>query len=1213
MFKFLKNISLKIKMTIIATVAVIGFSVIILSNFSFFQETNTALKEIRETDLKLVQLATDLQVGLVDLNRLFEAVIAENDADTLDEAVEFATKQRKLIEAVEELRPALKSDVDDLLQSFDDYVNESRIFTNNSLNGTYSQSEMFAAAGLSLKKRQQFESKLRQFGIQINTGFESTMDSIRAHAEAVTKDQFVFGAMLVCLVLGAFFWLFVTINRAMKDVIGLSGEISKGNLAVDINLNKANSTEVKKLFDAMSIMRDRLREQNDESHLRSVRQDQMSAINNALRGELTVSQVLDATLKCLADLLNSLVGAVYLQQGDELVMSSTYAYTHRKGDRSRLQLGESLVGQAALERNIFVIRDLPADYAPVASGLGETLAREVMIVPLMMNNKVLAVMELMSLKGFSQDDVEFITRASEGMAIALNAAISRVKLAEALERSRQQSEALEQQQEELRATNEELEEQAATLRASEESLQQQQEELRVMNEELEERNRLLDRQKDEIEKNNAALEISRKDLEYKARELEMSGRYKTEFLSTMSHELRTPLNSILILSQGLMENKKANLLPKQVEHAKVINSSGRDLLMLINDILDLSKVEEGKLEIVAEATPLTDLSSKLHGQFDAQAENKHIGFKVSIDSALPEDVMVDEHRLSQILRNFISNSLKFTHEGQVDVEFRVPDRPVQTAFGELAPADAIEFRVKDTGIGIPADKLDLIFEAFQQVDGTISRKYGGTGLGLTISRKLAEIMQGSVLVTSEGENRGSCFSLFLPRVYKGETRPSSPAPAMKSVTSSQHNNVRPLLASSDAATSTTSSAPSDFVAAVVDKPVPATNTILVIEDDANFSGVLKNLAEEFGFTAFCAHSVKEAREYLAANKPGSIILDLGLPDVPGEVFLGELKGDAQTRDIPVHVISGRPDVSPSTIAGAQEFIAKPFGRDRLDQLFSDIGSELSSLAGNKVLIIEDDATQQELLKTSFEEKNIGCVLVDSGQAAIDMIKKETFGAIILDLELPDTNGFELVETLSQCTNGNVPIIIYTARDLDKRQDSQLRKYARRIVLKTDKSIARLLNETTLFLHWLQGSDPNMKPGGKEDPESVKINEVEGRKLLLVDDDIRNLYSLSAVLEETGFEIETAGTGIEAIDALNGDENFDLVLMDVMMPEMDGLEAMRHIRADSRFQQLPIIALTAKAMKDDRARCIEAGANDYLSKPVDTNKLKAIVKMWLGQA
>jgi len=436
---------------------------------------------------------------------------------------------------------------------------------------------------------------------------------------------------------------------------------------------------------------------------------------------------------------------------------------------------------------------------------------------------------------------------------------------------------------------------------------------------------------------------------------------------------------------------------------------------------------------------------------------------------------------------------------------------------------------------------------------------------------------------------------------------------MKSVTSSQHNNVRPLLASSDAATSTTSSAPSDFVAAVVDKPVPATNTILVIEDDANFSGVLKNLAEEFGFTAFCAHSVKEAREYLAANKPGSIILDLGLPDVPGEVFLGELKGDAQTRDIPVHVISGRPDVSPSTIAGAQEFIAKPFGRDRLDQLFSDIGSELSSLAGNKVLIIEDDATQQELLKTSFEEKNIGCVLVDSGQAAIDMIKKETFGAIILDLELPDTNGFELVETLSQCTNGNVPIIIYTARDLDKRQDSQLRKYARRIVLKTDKSIARLLNETTLFLHWLQGSDPNMKPGGKEDPESVKINEVEGRKLLLVDDDIRNLYSLSAVLEETGFEIETAGTGIEAIDALNGDENFDLVLMDVMMPEMDGLEAMRHIRADSRFQQLPIIALTAKAMKDDRARCIEAGANDYLSKPVDTNKLKAIVKMWLGQA
>jgi CheY-like chemotaxis protein len=335
--------------------------------------------------------------------------------------------------------------------------------------------------------------------------------------------------------------------------------------------------------------------------------------------------------------------------------------------------------------------------------------------------------------------------------------------------------------------------------------------------------------------------------------------------------------------------------------------------------------------------------------------------------------------------------------------------------------------------------------------------------------------------------------------------------------------------------------------------------------------------------------------------------------VPGEVLLSEIKDDPQTKNIPVHVISGRLDVNMQSIAGAREFIAKPFSRDRLDQLFNDISSELSVMSSNRVLIIEDDATQQEVLKNSFEEKHIECELVTTGQEAIEQLKQAHFGTIILDLELPDTDGFKLVETLSHCTNANTPIIIYTARDLDKRQDAQLRKYARRIVLKTDKSISRLLNETTLFLHWLQGANQTTEAAVSSTTDSVQLHEMEDKKLLLVDDDIRNLYSLSAVLEECGFEIETAGTGNEAIVALNSGQHFDLVLMDVMMPEMDGLEAMQAIRQDSRFKELPIIALTAKAMKDDRARCIAAGANDYLSKPVDTNKLKAIVKMWLGQA
>ncbi|MAR91283.1 MAG: two-component system sensor histidine kinase/response regulator [Pseudomonadales bacterium] len=1202
MLKKLLNSSIKLKMTLIALLALVGFALVLSSNLSFFQDTNDSLRKVQEVDLKLVQLANKLQVDLVDMNRLFQAAMAEADQDTLREALRMADKQRKLLERLREVKPELGDIIADLEQSFNDYIDKTEKYVSDVISDLYTPQEMYLAFGPAMDARRVYEQKLRGFNERINTDFEGTMSQVRDHAETVTWEQFIYGTLLIVVILGSYAWVFVVVNGAMSQVIDHAREISEGNLKVEIG--GASSAEVRELFTALRVMRDRLREQGREAARRSRRQEHLTHLNEALRGELTVQQVTDAMLQAMAKVMQSMVGAVYLLEDDALVMRASYAYTQRKGDRSRLRLGETLVGQAAVERKLFVMRDLPADYAPIASGLGEAVAREVMVVPLVFNSHLLGVLELMSFQGFSDDDMELIKRAAEGMAIALNSALSRVQLGEALERSRHQAEALEQQQEELRATNEELEEQAAILRSSEENLQQQQEELRVMNEELEERNRLLDRQKEEIERNNAELEVSRKDLEDKARQLEMSGRYKTEFLSTMSHELRTPLNSILILSQGLMENRKANLSEKQVEHAKVINSSGRDLLMLINDILDLSKVEEGKIEIVTDDMPLAELSSKLHGQFDAQAENKQITFEVNIDPRLPDRIQVDEHRLSQILRNFISNALKFTHQGKVAVNMVVPGAAVSTASGTLAPEQSIAFEVSDTGIGIPADKLDLIFEAFQQVDGTISRKYGGTGLGLTISRKLAEIMGGTVLVASAGENQGSSFTLYLPRHYAPATV-SEPAPVTASTPA-------PPAPQPVAATAAETIAETSGETELCTAPA-ATDAVLIIEDDPGFSSVLKSLAEEFGFKAWCAHSVKDARQYLQAHRPGSIILDLGLPDEPGERLLSQLKADAATRDIPVHVISGKLNVSADSIQGAEEFIAKPFGRDRLDQLFNDISSELGGLAENKVLIIEDNAVQQQQLLDSFQEKNISCEVVETGQEALTALEQKQYGAIILDLDLPDADGVDLVQQLSTATGGAVPMIIYTARELDKKQDAQLRKYAKRIVLKTDKSIARLMNETTLFLHWLQGSD-NSKPTTEAPiPDNVELVGVEGRRLLLVDDDIRNLYSLSAVLEEGGFEIETAGTGVEALELLDSEDRFDLVLMDVMMPEMDGLEAMRQIRSQPQFRDLPIIALTAKAMKDDRARCIEAGANDYLSKPVDTNKLKAIVKMWLGQA
>lgn len=1207
MFQKLINASLKLKMTLMAVIALLGFSLIIYSNYTFFTGTNFKLKQVQEVDSQLVRTGNQLQIGFVDMNRLFEAAIVSNDQDTLDEALEESTRQRDLIVSIGKMRPQLAAETSELLAVFDRYIQETNEYASHVLKQQMEPTEMQVAVKDTLKLRRQYDGLVREFSSKVNDEFDNTLEVIRVQSEVATREQFIFGAFLVALVLGAFIWLFLIVNKAMTDVITLSGEIAEGNL--DVEVGTASSSEVYRLFRALRTMRDRLKEQYLEASLRTERQDQISKLNDAVRGELTTQEVCDNILRCLAELLNVNVGAMYLMEDDELVMKASYAYTHRKGDRSRFALGESMVGQSALERKLFVVRDLPASYAPMSSGLGESLAKEIMLVPLEFNGNLLAVIELMSFQHFTEQQVDFVERSSESLSIALNSAVSRVLLFDALERTRLQAEAMEQQQEELRSTNEELEQQAAVLRSSEESLQQQQEELRVMNEELEERNRLLDRQKAEIAEKNLDLERSREELHGKAEQLEMSGRYKTEFLSTMSHELRTPLNSILILSQGLMENKRQNLDNKQVEHAKVINSSGRDLLMLINDILDLSKVEEGKLELMADNMPLEELAGKLRGQFDAQAENKHIGFKVEIGAGLPQEIRIDEHRLSQILRNFISNALKFTHKGSVTVKMQPADADVALpGGGVLKKSDAIVFSVRDTGIGIPEDKLGLIFEAFQQVDGTISRKYGGTGLGLTISRKLAEIMGGMVAVRSEGENLGSEFLLYLPQVngeVKGalpgvtSVKPAAPATApTPAVVSGKTNSSAAPVAAAEM-----------FLARSVEG-AKRERTVLIVEDDPSFSGVLKNLAEEFGFEAWCAHNVAEARAYLEDHLPGSIILDLGLPDAPGEHLLSMLKENQNTRSIPVHVISGKLNVNVSDLPGAEEFIAKPFSRDRLDQLFQDIQSEIQDLGCQRILIIEDDEVQCEQLKLHFDQQSIASDLVSTGEDALALLGQEQYGAIILDLELPDVDGFSLAGQLGEATSGQVPIIIYTARDLTKKQDADLRKYAKRIVLKTDQSISRLINETTLFLHWVNDSDKSTGQQSLPEINPKQEGSFEGRRLLLVDDDIRNLYSLSAVLEESGFEIETASTGKEALDILQDQPDFDLVLMDVMMPEMDGLEAMKQIRAQARFKSLPLIALTAKAMRDDRARCIEAGANDYLSKPVETVKLKSMIKMWL---
>ncbi len=752
---------------------------------------------------------------------------------------------------------------------------------------------------------------------------------------------------------------------------------------------------------------------------------------------------------------------------------------------------------------------------------------------------------------------------------------------------------LQEQQDELRKANEELEEQAQALRASEESLQAQQEELRVINEELEAQAKLLADQRNELLDKNEALHDSQKVLEEKTRALELSSKYKSEFLSTMSHELRTPLNSILILSNSLSDNKHGNLSEKQVEHAKVIHSAGSDLLALINDILDIAKVEEGKMQLVIEPLDIADLGEHLRRNFEHVAQHRGLSFHVEVAPGTPGPLFTDRQRLEQVLRNFFSNAFKFTHQGGVSLHIGPAPEDVRFKRIQSSQGPVVALAVTDTGIGVPAEKQELIFEAFQQADGTTSRKYGGTGLGLTISREFSQLLGGEVHLFSEGEGRGSTFTLYLP-VGSPSTENANAADAMPA------EMVR-MAASSFAA-----------LADAPARPDGAQKTLLIIEDDENFSEVLSELAQEFGFRSLTAHDGERGIEMARQTRPDAIILDIGLPGIDGWEVLETLKNDALTREIPVHCFSGHDESAKAIRMGAIAYYKKPATLDQIKEAFSKIETR-SSTGIRRLLVVEDNSVQHSAIHALFEDSQVDVTVCTTGREALDSLQRESFDCVILDLSLPDMDGFTLLETIHEDdAYPNVPVIIYTARDLTREQEARLRKYADRIILKTDQSADRLLSEASLFLHWVESSKEQGKP--RQADAGVHRDDIfSGCKVLLVDDDMRNIYALSASLEEWGCVVQMANNGLESLAALDADPSIDIVLMDIMMPEMDGYEAMKRIRSQDRFKKLPMLALTAKAMRDDRAKCIEAGANDYITKPVDTEKLQSLMRVWLRRS
>ncbi len=918
-------------------------------------------------------------------------------------------------------------------------------------------------------------------------------------------------------------------------------------------------------------------------------------LSDSIIGELALPALGQGVLNFLARYIDAAVGALYVVQDGKLQRVAEYAYDpeHLQSART-LEVGSGLVGQAALERRVMAVEDLPADYLKVTSALGGTQPRSVLIVPVEDSGLLNGVIELGFLRPLREQDSELLRRIVPSIGSAIEAARYRQRLQKVLAETQQLNEELQVQQEELRAANEELEEQSNALRESQSHLEEQQAELEQTNEQLAEQTETLARQRDEMDEKNQRLNEAQLMLEQRADELQRASRYKSEFLANMSHELRTPLNSSLILAKLLADNPEGNLSDDQVQFARSIYSAGNDLLTLINDILDISKVEAGKLEVHPELTVLARLVDGVKNLFLPQAMERSLQFEVELADDLPVSLFSDRQRLEQILKNLLANAFKFTEKGSVTL--RVEKR------GE----DQLAFAVRDTGIGIAPEQQAAIFEAFRQADGTTNRRYGGTGLGLSISRELANLLGGEIEVQSR-PGAGSTFTLVVPEHYS-EPRPTTPAsvPVAAPVVALEPP-APPAAVERDLLQR--AAAPRQWLPDDRDELPFEARCVLVIEDEPQFARILYDLAHELNYSCLLAQNADDGFDTAVQYKPDAILLDMRLPDHSGLTVLERLKENPATRHIPVHVVSVEDRKEAALQMGAVGYAMKPTTREELKDVFSRLEAKLAQKV-KRILLVEDDARQRESVSRLIEDVDIEITAVEFGEQALELLRSTVFDCMIIDLKLPDMDGSELLERMARediCSFP--PVIVYTGRNLTRDEEAALLKYSRSIIIKGARSPERLLDEVTLFLHKVES---DMPPERQKMLKSARSREkaFEGRKILVVDDDVRNVFALTSALEQKGALVEIARNGLEAIDRLQHDGTIDLVLMDIMMPEMDGFTAMQEIRKDSRFAKLPIIAVTAKAMKDDQDRCLRAGANDYLAKPIDLDRLFSLIRVWL---
>jgi signal transduction histidine kinase/CheY-like chemotaxis protein/HAMP domain-containing protein len=984
------------------------------------------------------------------------------------------------------------------------------------------------------------------------------------------------------------------LTTQVRSISEVASAVTKGDLTRNIAVQAKG--EVEALKDTINQMIANLR----ETTLRNQEQDwlksNLAQFTQMLQGQKDLNTVTKRILSELAQVVTAHYGAFYILQQDEesqqmkLKLFAAYAYKSDKNIPKEFAIGEGLVGQCAFEKERIILSKVPDNYIKISSSLGYVKPTNLIVLPVLFENDVKAVIELASIDEFNETHLDFLSQLTESIGIVLNTIETNSRTEELLTQSQSLAGELKIQQEELRRTNDELQDKAL----------------------------LLVKQKNEVEAKNKEVEEARRSLEEKAEQLTLTSKYKSEFLANMSHELRTPLNSLLILAQQLYENAEGNLNDKQIRYAKTIHSCGDDLINLINDILDLSKIESGFISANFSKVRFAEIASFVETTFKPISEARHLRFNIQTDKKLPESLETDQQRLNQILKNLLSNAFKFTEKGEVKLKIFEADKSRKFGNASLDNASKIvAFAISDTGIGIPLDKQNIIFEAFQQAEGSTSRKYGGTGLGLSISRGLAELLGGTIELEST-PGSGSTFTLYVPVENMSVVTSKEVVETINTYQQMQvgadTGDIDTLL-NSIRLSENSDTRGLEIVNEMInetgdDRSHLSANdkTILIVEDDLRFAKILIDKAHEENLKAVVATNYLEVFDFINRFSPIAITLDVKLPDTSGWKVLDLLRNDLNYRHIPIHLISGEENQPLALKRGARSFHLKPLENTGLTDLFTDIIT-FHNKEKKTVLVVEDNEIDSSQIVKMLDGEGIEVSIADTGEKAFHLLNSKEFDCIILDYTLPDISGTDLVKKVAQIKKKLTPVIVYSAKEFNRNELKHLNSNSNTILLKGVNSLENLLEEIVLHLHINHNS---LAPEKKKIIENIRRKEdiLTGKNILVVDDDVRNLFALTTVFERFNINVITAESGREAINLLMNDNKvIDMVLMDIMMPEMDGYETTQKIRREHKNSSLPIIAVTAKAMKGDRQKCIEAGASDYITKPLKIDQLLSLMRMW----